>query len=296
MTAPPAERAGAPHGGDGARRPGPLGDGVARDYARKLQRFNAFAEPELRRAIAELDLRRGMRVLDAGCGSGEAVGWLAAQVGDEGAVVGLDLSAAHVVAARAIAPGNAAIVRADLADAPLAAAAFDSIWSVNTLNHLHDPGAAIGRLSAALRPGGRFALGQSALLPEMVFAWDARLESRVNEAVRRYYRERYRIDERALTAVRALLGQMRAAGLQDVRARSWLIERTSPLDAASERYLGETIFRDTWGTRLQPYLHRDDYAELRRLCDPAQPQYALRRRDFHYLQSFTLVLGRAAST
>ncbi|SFS19979.1 hypothetical protein SAMN05216570_4215 [Dyella sp. OK004] len=52
---------------------GPLGDSAARDYSRKLQLFNAFAEPELRNAIASLELRPGMRVLDAGCGTGEAL-------------------------------------------------------------------------------------------------------------------------------------------------------------------------------------------------------------------------------
>ena len=58
---------------------GKLGDTPARDYGRKLRLFNAFAEPELRAAIASLDLKPGMRVLDAGCGTGEALGWLQAR-------------------------------------------------------------------------------------------------------------------------------------------------------------------------------------------------------------------------
>ena len=52
---------------------GLLGDTTARDYSRKLQLFNSFAEPELRRAIASLGLKQGMHVLDAGCGTGEAL-------------------------------------------------------------------------------------------------------------------------------------------------------------------------------------------------------------------------------
>jgi hypothetical protein len=65
----------------------------------------------------------------------------------------------------------------------------------------------------------------------------------------------------------------------------------SPVDAATERYLLDTIFRDTWGERLRPYLSDDDYAELVRVCDPQHTQYALRRPDFHFLQSFTLATG-----
>jgi hypothetical protein len=144
---------------------------------------------------------------------------------------------------------------------------------------------------ALLRPRGRIALGQSSLLPDMYFAWDSRLERVVNEAVRQYYRERYSLGERDLTSVRALVGVLRGANFQHAAARTVLIERVSPVDAAAERYLVDTIFVHTWGKRLQPYLSRDDYAELVRLCDPQHPQFALRRPDFHFLQSFTLVTG-----
>ena len=79
---------------------GRLGDTPQRDYSRKLQLFSAFAEPELRAAIASLGLAAGMRVLDAGCGTGESLGWLAAEVAPGGLAVGVDLSARHLSAAR----------------------------------------------------------------------------------------------------------------------------------------------------------------------------------------------------
>jgi hypothetical protein len=84
---------------------------------------------------------------------------------------------------------------------------------------------------------------------------------------------------------------MRCANLQNVTAGTVLIERVSPVDAATERYLVDAIFRDTWGERLRPYLSHDDYVELARVCDPQHSQFALRRHDFHFLQSFTLVMG-----
>ena len=99
------------------------------------------------------------------------------------------------------------------------------------------------------------------------------------------------MDERDLASVRALVGILRAANLQNVAARTVLIERVSPVDAATERYLTETIFRDTWGERLRGYLADDDHAQLVRLCDPQHAQFALRRPDFHFLQTFSLVVG-----
>jgi SAM-dependent methyltransferase len=274
-----------------AASPGLLGDTVARDYSHKLRLFNAYAEPELRQAIAALDLQPGMRVLDAGCGTGEALGWLAAKVGHAGMVVGLDLASAHTSAARDQAPRDAWIMRANLLMAPLARETFDLVWSVNTVNHLRDPEQGVSALAALLRPGGRIALGQSSLLPDMYFAWDARLERVTNEAVRQYYRDRYGLHERDLTAVRSLVGLLRRSGLRDVAVRTCLIERVAPVSAADEAYLVEAIFRGSWGERLRPYLSDGDYAALVRLCDPGHPDFALRRPDFHFLQSFTLAVG-----
>jgi cyclopropane fatty-acyl-phospholipid synthase-like methyltransferase len=59
--------------GHTAKASGQLGDTTARNYSRKLKLFNAFAELELRRVIAGLALTPGMRILDAGCGTGEAL-------------------------------------------------------------------------------------------------------------------------------------------------------------------------------------------------------------------------------
>ena len=272
-------------------RTGLLGDTPSRDYSHKLGRFNAFAEPELRRLMEMLELRPGMRVLDAGCGTGEALPWLFEKIRPSGHVIGIDLSAAHVRVARRHAGANVEVLQGDLSAPPIAPASVDLIWCVNTLHHLRDPLAAAQGLAGLLRPAGRLALGQSSLLPEMYFAWDSRLERVTNEAVRRYYRERYSLDERDLAPVRAIVGVLRAAGLHGVAARSVLIERVSPVDAATERYLADTIFRDTWGERLRPYLTAEDFAELGRLSDPEHPQFALRRPDFHFLQSFTLVMG-----
>jgi SAM-dependent methyltransferase len=270
---------------------GLLGDTPLRDYSRKLRLFNSFAKPELRALIASMGLSPGMRILDAGCGTGEALPWLFDEVKPSGSVVGIDLAAAHIDAARLYASPNIEVFQGDLLTARLEPASIDFVWCVNTINHLRDPMQGVIKLSASLRPRGRIAVGQSSLLPDMYFAWDSRLERVANEAVRQYYRDRYSLDERDLISVRAIVGALRAANLRNVAARTVLIERVSPLDEDTERYLLDAIFRDTWGERLRPYLSEGDYAELVHLCDPQHPKFALRRSDFHFLQSFTLVTG-----
>jgi SAM-dependent methyltransferase len=295
-----------------AQPTGLLGDTAGRDYSRKLRLFNTFAAPELQRAIASLGLTPGMRVLDAGCGQGEALQWLFDAVAPRGSVIGIDLAAAHVAAARdkwsgqansAVdsnplpkpgAPGRVTVLQADVMHPPFAPRSLDLVWSVNTINHLREPLEGVRVLTSLLRAGGRIAVGQSALLPEMFFAWDSRLERLATEAVRQYYRDRYALSERDLANTRSIVGLLRRAALRDVRVQTFIIERVSPLNEADEGYLLEAIFRGTWGERLRPYLSGEDYEELRALCDPRHPAFALRRPDFHFLQTFTLVVGQVA--
>jgi SAM-dependent methyltransferase len=271
---------------------GLLGDTPARDYSKKLGLFNSFAAPELRRAIASLDLQPGMSVLDAGCGTGEALQWLLEEVGPSGKVVGIDLATAHVAAAQARELPQVLVLEADILKAPLPRQSFDLIWCVNTINHVRDPLHGVQALASLLRPGGRMALGQSSLVPDMYFAWDSRLERLTNEAVRQYYRDRYGLNELDLTAVRSIVGVLRRAQLRHVTARTFMIERVSPVGPADEAYLCEAIFRDTWGERLRPYLAEEDFAALARLCDSRHPQFALGRPDFHFLQTFSLAVGQ----
>lgn len=271
---------------------GLLGDTASRDYADKLRLFNAFAAPQIRQAIASLALKPGMRILDAGCGTGEALAWLADDVGPDGAVIGMDLATPHVRAAHSTATESGSLLlQGNILALPMVAASVDLVWSVNVINHLRSPVAGLQALMALVRPGGRVALGQSSLLPDMYFAWDSRLERLVNEAVRQYYRDRYQLDERDLTSIRAIAGLLRQAGLRDVHVRTFMIERLAPLRLEDENYLLNAIFRGTWGSRLQAYLSSSDHEEVMRLCDPNHPDYALRRPDFHFLQSFTLAVG-----
>jgi SAM-dependent methyltransferase len=236
-----------------------------------------------------------MRVLDMGCGTGETLRWLAAAVAPDGLAVGVDLSASHLRTAHGTLSHNVALLQADLQKAPLAAATFDLVWSVNTINHVTDQLAATCDLASLLRPGGRLAFGQSSFLPDMYFAWDARLERVTTEAVRAYYRDRYQLTEEDLTALRGLGGLLREAGLSNVGVRTFVIERFAPLDPHAQAWLLEAIFRGAWGERLRPYLAATDYQELTELCDPQHPRFALARPDFHFVQTFTLVVGELPS-
>ena len=265
-----------------------MGDSAAADYAAKLTLFERFAEPELTRLIGELPLAGASRVLDAGCGAGSALAAFGRRLGPGSLVVGLDLATAHLQAARTKA---AALVQGDFSRLPFRGGTFDLVWMLNALNHAADPAAALRGIVAATAPGGRIVIAQSSFLPDMMFAWDLHFERRVYDACLRAYRDLYGLLERDTGAIRRLAGLAREAGLDGVTAHTIAIERLAPLAPADQRYLQEAVFDGYWGAKLRPYLSSGDWRRLTVLTDPDSAEYALRRPDFHHLQTLTAVVG-----
>lgn len=115
--------------------------------------------PAYAAAVAEIGLREGGRVLDAGCGTGRALPWLRAAVGPSGVVVGVDLTAAMLrEAARAGRDRDGALLLADAAALPLRASSLDAVFAAGLVAHLPDPAGTLREIARVVRPGGVLAL------------------------------------------------------------------------------------------------------------------------------------------
>jgi len=115
--------------------------------------------PAYEAAVAELRLRPGQSVLDAGCGSGRALLPLRRAVGPSGLVIGADLTPEMLHAAvRADRHRQGAVMVADAARLPLRDAAMDAVFAAGLISHLPEPGAALRELARVTRPGGTLAL------------------------------------------------------------------------------------------------------------------------------------------
>jgi 2-polyprenyl-3-methyl-5-hydroxy-6-metoxy-1,4-benzoquinol methylase len=105
-------------------------------------------------------LRPGLDVLDVGCGPGTITVDLAQRVAP-GRVVGLDVSAAPLDEARALAEREGVAVTFAVGDVYALEAAddsFDVVHAHQVLQHLTDPVAALREMARVCRPGGLVAV------------------------------------------------------------------------------------------------------------------------------------------
>jgi demethylmenaquinone methyltransferase/2-methoxy-6-polyprenyl-1,4-benzoquinol methylase len=101
-----------------------------------------------RRAVRELHLDPGARVVDLGCGTGDLCRGLGrARL----RAVGVDVAAEMLARAHTSAP----LVRADALQLPIADASVDGAISGFALRNVVDIGACLGEAARVIRPGGR---------------------------------------------------------------------------------------------------------------------------------------------
>jgi SAM-dependent methyltransferase len=90
--------------------------------------------------------------LDSGCGTGALAFALAPYVGK---VIGADIDADYLEAARKLAPENVELVEGDAMALPFEYGRFDISGSLRLLHHVRRPELAVSELARVTRPGGR---------------------------------------------------------------------------------------------------------------------------------------------
>jgi SAM-dependent methyltransferase len=220
---------------------------VLHEYHRDVMTWTASLAPGRR------------RIIDLGAGTGTAALALARQL-PEAEVIAVDVSEPMLehIRHRAQALGVAGRVRTVQADLDQPWPAFgpaDLLWAANSLHHVADPGRALARAFAALRPGGVLVVTEVGSFPRFLPDPDgAALEERCHVA---------------LAEVRAEAGmhmdedwpaRLAEAGFTVEAERHFDIALRPPLPAAAGRYAQVSLERIRHG--LDGRLGADDLAAL----------------------------------
>jgi SAM-dependent methyltransferase len=124
------------------------------------QSIYAYQHPPIDLPARVLDLAApaaGETVADVGCGNGAYLAELTRR-GVAGRVIGADLSAGMLAAARGRA-GSAALIAGDASALPLRDGAADLTLAMHMLYHVPDPVVAVRELRRVTRAGGRVVVG-----------------------------------------------------------------------------------------------------------------------------------------
>lgn len=153
-----------------------------------------------------LGLTAGERLLDVGCGLGEAARDLARDLGPDGEVVGIDASTAMLDVARRRSDGAACPMRFRVGDAlalDQPTGSFDAARAERLLQWLSDPAAAVYELARVVRPSGRLSLIDTDWSTFRLDVGDDDIDAGVRGALRTERRRASNVGSRLADLVRA---------------------------------------------------------------------------------------------
>ena len=204
--------------------------------------------------LERLPLRPGARVLDLGCGAGDAAAELVARGAE---VVGIDANPELVDAARALGLERAEFRVGDLRALELPAASFDGLWCSFVPAYFPDLAPELVRWARFLRPGGWLALTEV----DDLFAHEP-LEPRARELLATYVDEALASGRYDFRMGRKLCAQLERAGLT-VRVELALADAELAGDGPAPP---EVL--DAWRTRFErmQLLRRHCGDEVERVC------------------------------
>jgi len=249
--------------------------------------FEACA-PHYEAALGLAGVQPGWHVLDAGCGTGAFLPWLAGLVGADGRLSAIDLAGENV----ALATGRMDSCRprcsfdarqGDIRNLPYGDASFDAVWCANTMQYLSDEEIlrALGELRRVVRPGGVVAVKDL----------DASLIT-VRPADPFLFTDFFRRAAEApgyarqLLRTRDLYRWFDAVGLVAVRQRTMLIEHHAPLNPAALRFYllaCQRIARQAVDLGLD--------GDWRPFLDPEDPANPLRHPHGYISEGNTVAVG-----
>jgi len=261
-------------------------------YIQRLAEANPLREPVLRSVVQSLQLPRGSKGLDAGCGIGLQTLLLTEAIAVDGHVIGVD------ILPELLAYGTATVARLGLSDRitfresdvnhlPFNGDTFDWAWSADCIGYpAGELLLLLQELMRVVKPRGEvIVLGWSSqqLLPGYPL-----LEARLNATCSGYI-PFFKEQSPDLNFMRA--GHwFRTGGLEEIKAQTFVGEVQSPLKSDTRTAL-ISLFEMLWGNP-QPETSPEDWRQYQQLCKPESPDFILDIPDYYSFFTYSMFRGK----
>ncbi len=254
------------------------------------------SRPEYEAQLRAVGIQPGWRVLDAACGSGSFLPWLAELVGPDGRLAALDLAPDNVATTEGRLAGwglrcpVAARVGTVLA-LPYPDASFDAVWCANAAQYLTDDelALALAEFRRVVRPGGLVAVKESDLI-RVLPAPPGFVLHHLEATAKGGNGQRQGVLRNA-----TLPDWLRRAGLGSVQRRTTLIQRAAPLPPATRQFCRS--FLAMYAAEAAALdLPAADHACWASLRGPAALDRLLDDPDFSFGEGNILVVGQVPRT
>jgi SAM-dependent methyltransferase len=176
----------------------------------------AMLGPWALRGLSIANPQPGEHVLDVACGTGALTRLMAAAVGPQGRVFGLDLSPDMLAVARGLPLEQIEWRDGSADDLPFEADSFDAVCCAFGLMFFPEQTAAMREMRRVLKPGGRL----------MVAVWGSILKCPGQMAMQKSWQRHFDVDHSSLFGIQHSLGDASAVRLlaQDVGFRDVSVE------------------------------------------------------------------------
>jgi ubiquinone/menaquinone biosynthesis C-methylase UbiE len=267
-----------------------------------LLRADAFYGATYREIIGWLNVEPGTRALEAGSGAGGITELLAETVGPGGAVSALDVTPELLQTVRERMDHSPFKDRISYHEGyiqhlPFEDQQFDLVWSSRTIHHLPNQLAGVRELRRVLKSGGRLALREGGLrprfLPHDLGMGEPGLEERLEVAFQRWFQLHVRSGEGTVRYPYGWTQLLRDAGLQNVSARTFLLELLPPFNSVQVEYMAGLLERWVTSDERRSFISDEDAYVIRQLIDVESPHYVFHRQDLHYLEGVTVYVSEA---
>jgi len=261
-------------------------------YIQRLLEANSLREPVLHSVVQSLQLPRGSKGLDAGCGIGLQTLLFAEAVGVAGHITGVDilpelLTYGKEMVSKARLSNRITFREADVSHLPFETDTFDWAWSADCIGYpAGELTSLLKELMRVVKPGGDvLLLGWSSqqLLPGYPL-----LEARLNATCSGYI-PFLKENSPELNFMRAS-HRFRIAGLEEIKAQTFIGEVQSPLSSGKRTAL-ISLFDMLWGNP-QPETSPEDWRQYQQLCRPESPDFILNIPDYYAFFTYSMFRGK----